>query len=275
MKNYISFLVMSVWSVGLLAQAEYQTQKFAGNDINEIYVECKWADINFEPFSGQEIILEASVNVGNGEYNQNFDIKTSSNNGRLSIITDVKNIEDLPKTTIVKQGDKKYEFSSSDKNLKKKIKEIEKKSPENTMVISNGFGDVEVRLTIKVPSNIRLQVQSKYGDINLKELNNPMVINNTYGHIKAIFSNGLPKAGVYLNSKYEFIDVTVPVFSAANVDLRTNYGKIFTDLDIDIDSARSEKGSYTNYIIGQLNGGGSDLELSSKYGKVYLRALSK
>ena len=135
--------------------------------------------------------------------------------------------------------------------------------------ISHGVA-VEVKLEIKVPAGVRLDVLSKYGNLTLQNCSNPLSVENTYGHIEASFNQGL-SSDVNLHSTYSFVDVSLPARAAADIELSANYGTIYSDLDLVVDQSQSKEEHFARLIVAKLNGGGKKLFLKADYNNIYFR----
>lgn len=139
-----------------------------------------------------------------------------------------------------------------------------------------------------------IDISSKNNAVELDEVSGPVSINTLYASIKARFTDKVT-GPITIASIYSTVDVSVPLATKANLKLNTTYGKVFASSDMKIDlNKRTEDGmvdysshtenaenaggdtkvfksSFSSFIEGTLNGGGSNISLSSTYGKVYLR----
>jgi hypothetical protein len=118
-----------------------------------------------------------------------------------------------------------------------------------------------------------IDISSKNSAVELDDVTGPVSINTLYASVKARFTNKVT-GPITIASIYSTVDVAVPVATKANLKLNTTYGKVFAASDMKIDLKKrteDEMVEYTGHIEGSLNGGGTDINLSSTYGKVYLR----
>ncbi len=117
-----------------------------------------------------------------------------------------------------------------------------------------------------------IEVSANYNSIELENVTGPMAINTVYGQIDAVFKSAPQSDAVSLHSVYGNVDVSVPASTKADLTLSTSYGKIFTDLDIQM--KKEENGMRaisSSKISGTLNGGGVSMRLKSTYKNIYLR----
>ena len=99
-----------------------------------------------------------------------------------------------------------------------------------------------------------------------------MAINSVYGSIDANFSEVSIKDNISLYSVYDHVDVTVPKSIKADFRLNTSYGKMFTNLDLDVGSKDGNMKNLSNRkITGSFNGGGIDFSITATYKNIYLR----
>jgi len=177
---------------------------------------------------------------------------------------------------------------------------------DNTGIGLNSYekgGDLEIsavdpsmgKVTIKVPKGLaisynwqelhhsgkitfkniqkEIDISSKNSAVELDDVTGPVSINTLYASVKARFTDKIT-GPITIASIYSTVDVSVPVATKANLKLNTTYGKVFAASDMKIDlkkRAGDDMVEYTGHIEGSLNGGGTDITLSSTYGKVYLR----
>lgn len=133
---------------------------------------------------------------------------------------------------------------------------------------STNHGD---RVKVKGVSQ-ELIISATYGDVILEDVTGPMAVKTIYGsieaHLKSLNGNG----GVLLESVYDFVDLSVPASTKASIEIRTPYGEIYSDMNIEVDKdGYGMKKISSKAIKGTINGGGTDLNIKSSYDNVYLR----
>ncbi len=115
-------------------------------------------------------------------------------------------------------------------------------------------------------------VSTNYTNIELENVTGPMSVKTVYGSIDAAFSSLNQTSSVSLNSVYSHVDVTVPSSSKANLKLKTPYGQIYTDMDINVSAGEDGmKNVSSKKVAGTINGGGVDFIIQSGYDNIYLR----
>jgi hypothetical protein len=171
----------------------------------------------------------------------------------------------------------------------------------NTVRISSSSQNKLAGLTIKVPQNTaRIDVGSiNDGDVTVSDVSGKIEIHNVNGSITATGISGSVVANTVngdvivkfksvdasaamafsnLNGK---IDVTLPADTKANLKLKCERGDMFTDFDIDVDKTRPKvetknedhfhQVKIDDWVLGKINGGGSQIEMQSQFGSIYIR----
>ena len=111
-----------------------------------------------------------------------------------------------------------------------------------------------------------------YNDVKLVNVTGPMSVKSVYGSVEANFSSLSQKGSISIHSIYDFVDVTLPATVKADVNLKTPFGNIYSDIDIDVKT--TEKGMRVisgSDLKGTVNGGGVEVVLTSSYENIYLR----
>jgi hypothetical protein len=171
----------------------------------------------------------------------------------------------------------------------------------NTVRISSSAENKLAGLIIKVPQNTaRIDVGSiNDGDITISDVSGKIEIHNVNGGITATGISGSVVANTVngdvivkfksvdataamgfsnLNGK---IDVTLPADTKADLKLKCDRGEMFTDFDIDVDKTRPKvetknedhfhQVKIDDWVLGKINGGGSQIEMQSQFGSIYIR----
>ncbi|MDX1672529.1 MAG: DUF4097 family beta strand repeat-containing protein [Balneolaceae bacterium] len=172
---------------------------------------------------------------------------------------------------------------------------------DNNEVKINGITPMkEINFDLSVPRNFSLKLSLVNGeDITIENVNGEMEIshingavalvnvsgsasvNTVNGDITANFSRvseGQPMAFTTLNGD---IDVTLPDNAQLTAKMRSEWGDIYTDFDMDINRSgtnrndNSDSGvfkvSINNWIYGDINGGGAEYLFKSMKGDIYIR----
>jgi len=175
--------------------------------------------------------------------------------------------------------------------------EIEEKN--NKVEISSEVSNQHVDLIIKVPQRSSAEVELyKGGDINIEGVNGGLelesyegmiIANNISGPVVAetartdiviSFSNFANSSPSSLTSHMGNVDITLAQKVAANVNVQTYQGEVFSGLDKDFvvveEIKKNAKGHKQKIVLGgimqaKVNGGGQELSLTSYSGNLYIR----
>jgi hypothetical protein len=114
-----------------------------------------------------------------------------------------------------------------------------------------------------------IEIQTCHG-ISLKDVSGPLVLSTISGDIEINFGVISVDKPVSVNSISGEIDITLPVKSAADIELQTVTGTMYSDFDFSDNSKEMNRigGNQLNY---KLNGGGTRLSIVTVSSNIYLR----
>jgi hypothetical protein len=113
-----------------------------------------------------------------------------------------------------------------------------------------------------------IEFSSNYNSLEMINVTGPATVKTIYGHVEASFDQHV-KGPLSIVSVYGYADVALPSTIKANLRLSTSYGELYASPDFKIEMDRSQEDE--NRVTGKINGGGTTVDISSNYGKVYLR----
>lgn len=178
--------------------------------------------------------------------------------------------------------------------------EISAKESDNTVTVTSNSPLKTLNLQLKIPQDVKLKVSTvNNGIIEVENVKGELEVNNTNGAIKLINISGSvvantingnvtvsflsvdPKAPMAFSTLNGDVNVTFPADTRANLKLKTDYGEIYSDFDIDIDKTQP-KATKTNeanmykikmegWVQGKINGGGPEMLMKNMYGNIYIR----
>lgn len=117
-----------------------------------------------------------------------------------------------------------------------------------------------------------IEVAAQYNSVELENITGPMTVKSVYGHVEADFNTTI-KSPISIVSVYGYVDVTIPAVTKANLRMDSSYGEIFLSPGLKLEVNQDGKMiKYSDRVEGKLNGGSAlNIDLSSNYGKIYLR----
>ena len=257
MKQLIALLYL--YSIALTLPAQTQISKtIPAVEIQSADFNFQRADVTFSTWDKNEILIEGVVSINLGEVDDAFSIDVNSRNGQVSIATSVE-LDNIPQGTFVTKNGKTIKVDKGNNSI------------SNYDCITNGHF-VEIDLTVKIPRNLAIDIESLYGRISIENIVSQVTVHNTYGSVEARVATENKLGDIDLKSTYAEVDLSLPKNTEASMELKTDYGQIYTDLDMNIKSNKSMKRSFMGEKIkSTLNGGGTKIKLESNYSNVYVR----
>jgi len=163
-------------------------------------------------------------------------------------------------TTVVRQVASK----NSDAYYKVKVPKGVMISYKNSSIHGDDFKAVGI-------SN-ELEVSTHGGDIKLVDVTGPITANTVHGDIEVEFSDINQKLPSSFAAVHGDVDVALPAGAKSDLNIATNWGEVYSDLDIQVASNSNGMKAYgANKINGTIGGGGVKMSVSSTHGNVYLR----
>lgn len=252
LKNiYFSLLLMLSISVAAFAQ-EY---KYSIKSANKIKLLVNSGTLKIEGYSGKEIIISGPA------------AKIPEEAEGLKLINGGLNDNTGAGIFLEEQGNEVI--------LKNVVRsgEFRIKVPEsfNLQIVAKSYNCNKISVT-----NFKgeLELKSDYASVNLDNVTGPVVCNATYGGVKASFNKVNQEKPISIISTYSKVDVSLPEGTKADLHLESNYGNIYSDLDIAYDKKGVDDESMWSMgknINGKVNGGGVEIYLKSPYSNIYLR----
>ena len=246
-----SHLTIFLISLGHLLYAQGQiNEQFDASSAEKIILRFKYPElIKITSWDKNEVLIKGIVDINNGENNDAFKLKGSVDNGVLSIYSEIEGHDELPRKITIRKDGTVYTFNTDDWNAPEVRKFMEEHGRQHEY-ISQGVHK-EIRLEVFVPRNKSVEVEAKYGMVEIAGVDAPLKV----------------------MAKYGGIDIGIPAGSKRDLEARTKYGEIYTDLDAKFDQTGDGVLDYNKWTVisTQLNGGGIKYDLESKYGNVYMR----
>jgi DUF4097 and DUF4098 domain-containing protein YvlB len=174
---------------------------------------------------------------------------------------------------------------------------------DNVITVGSRIVTQNTNLVIQVPTDTSLKLHSvNGGNIIVDNIAGDVEIDDTNGNATATHISGAavvhalngkvhvsldkvtPNKPMAFSSLNGDIDVTLPADTKARLKLKTDNGKIYSDLDIAsdptsrkpvVEDSNSGKGKYRvkfdTTMYGLLNGGGPEIQLTTFNGNIYIR----
>jgi len=218
---------------------------------------------------------------------------------KTSVYSGKDNDKDLKKVKGPINKNNPARSSKGLKSVKSQSMRLEIEEKNNEVEISSELPNQHVDLVIKVPQRSSIEVELyKGGDINVDgvsgelelesyqgkiiatNISGPIVAETARTDIVVSFANFAKTSPSSLTSHMGNVDITLAKNVAANVNVQTYQGEIFSGLDKDFvvidEIKKNKKGQKQKIVLGgmmqaKVNGGGQALSLTSYSGNLYIR----
>ncbi len=166
----------------------------------------------------------------------------------------------------------------------------------NVLLLCDSYGNtidfniqVPVNMSIKIKSidngevsvyriNGEIEIENEYGNIFAGNISGSSVINTTYGNIRVIFKK-IPETPCMFTSFEGDIELVFPEDEKASLKIRSPKGEIMSLVNLDITERKAllrsdqdiKKYTLENWTRATLNGGGTEIILSSYSGNIILK----
>ncbi len=196
--------------------------------------------VKISTWDKNEISIAGTVSINQGESDDAFELLQSNSGSTIYIENKIRNLKDLPKRITVTRGSEKLTFKSE-----ADFKEYCKETGSDFNVKSWGV-DMDILLEIKVPRNMETKLECVYGLTEVTNFSGPLSVEATYGGI----------------------DVSVQEKATGELIAETNYGQIYSNLDLKFTGSEFRD---FHTVVSVKPGTGPKYSFESKYGNVYLR----
>lgn len=129
-----------------------------------------------------------------------------------------------------------------------------------------------------------IDVENNNGDVTLKNISGNAVAHARNRGLKVTFDRINPQKAMAFSSFNGDVDVTFPADLKANVSMSSYGGEVFSDFDIQLDTAApfrtptTEKREGSKFKVtvdkavrGKINGGGQEIQFKNYRGNIYIR----
>ncbi len=126
-----------------------------------------------------------------------------------------------------------------------------------------------------------LNIESNIGTITVKKLSGFINASGSTGGINVEFDEVSADEPMMFNTITGDIDLTLPASHKADLKMRTEWGDVYSDMNIETKIQEDNKEQSTDgggtvkvsnsWTLGSLNGGGAQMTLKTQMGSIYLR----
>ena len=212
------------------------------------------------------------------------DITLDSNSGAI-MLSEVRAIGDI--TTKTDFGNTSFENGSADglhiQTNSGKVS-LDKLTVNQQIFVKDDFGNIDLNQAIGASYDLhansgaitvdgakgKLKVGSDFGNITITNAESAtLTVETNSGAVE--FSGSLSTGPHFIKSDFGAIDITLPADSKLDVDLKTDFGKIKSDLPVTV-TLTGNSNNQGDHITGAINGGGEQLTVQANSGNVTIHA---
>ena len=260
MKIFITTTLIALTHSVCLSQLAELTSNL--QNIEKVAIEADYAEIKIIHHDKPVIEVRSIGTINNGEQDEHLQLTKKAKGSLLKISSEIKNYDDIPKLKTV--YDKNENIVSQKEVTQWKGWKSYKEMKASRIQIED---QVEVTHIIYVPKNVKIEIDATYGNVEFEgSISSSANLSSTYGHVECKLNE--ISAPLEAHSTYSCVDIAIPHTAKLDVAMDSQWGAYYTDLDLDYDQAQNDD------VMAKLNGGGSNLHLSSPYNNIYLRKVN-
>lgn len=249
MKSILTSIAVLLCSLYAYAQTPIK-REFDVTGVTEVNFNFKFPElIQLKSWDGDKILIKGLAMVNMGENDGNFEINSEKNSGRLVITSQIRDLDNIPRKRWAKDEDGTIHIFNDTEWDGPEVQKYIAEHPRHHS-ISNGVIK-EIKLEVFIPKNIAVNINCKFGLLEVKDFDAPL----------------------NANSKFGGIDISFSPRNKADIEAKTKFGEVYTNLDLDFnDHGKSKVEQYKWFAVrSKMNGGGKRYILESKHGDLFLR----
>lgn len=242
-------LLVGMIAIGTMAGAQTKIEKTIPVKAGQTLVlDLDYPEAKIQTWDKADVLITGTVSINQGEHDSAFQLEVMTTGNKLVVTSLIKDKESLPKRLLIKKGDREYYFKTDNYH----DPDVQKFLAENGNEYSYRSTGIhqEIHLTVFVPRNTPVEVNAKYGLVEVTSFEGPLTA----------------------NSKYGGMDITFPLQFKGRITASCQYGEIYTNLEASFDRSMNDgkNGKRWTAISARL-GDGPAFAIESKYGNIYLR----
>lgn len=260
--NLLSALFLSILSVPLLAQNTIEVPLTDPGEPGKLSINAMFSDeITVRSHDQQNVIINYSgdgIREDESEAMKNGMKRISGGGMGLEVVEDNNEVE-------ISTGP----FPTDDLEMTVYV-------PRNFSIkLSTVQGDVSV-----FGVEGELEISAVNGDIELGDISGTVLVNSVNGDMNVDFNKVTPGSPMSFTGVNGDMDIAFPANARFTAKMKTEWGDVYTNFDMDIDreGTRSEsdenegfKIAINKWIIGKVNGGGPEFLFKTLHGDISIR----
>ncbi len=248
MKRIIfTIAVMLAVTAGAMAQTKI-SETFDVKSFDELNLVFEYPElVQVKVWDGKEVKVEGTVDIQGGKFDEDFKIESSARNGVFTIESTIRGLRNRKGNFSV------YTYSDDDDDDKTSVTVSRKGTTINVGSKRNGTYSngicISIELVVTVPRDIKVMLDARYGLVEVLE--NPEMLE--------------------VDARYGGVDVKIDESQSLEFDASTQWGQIFTNLDVPIKMGGDDGIGKWMKARASIKKGDKRLSVESQYGNVYLR----
>lgn len=214
MKKFITVIIVFL-SFITIAFSQKVIDKKIEIDVQEATLKFRFADdIILEAWDKNYVELHVEINIDDNKYNEYYSLEIDKSSKKIELVEEI----DFEKIKELKGSQKNYNFNT------------------------------DLHYTLKVPKNLKIDLETISGEVELIGCQGQMTINSISG----------------------FIDYSIPQSHKANIELSTITGDVYSNVKFDNKTPKNISWVGTKEEF-SLNGGDVAVNLKTVSGDIFLR----
>lgn len=245
-RTFFTIAMMLAATLSTLSQTKV-SETFDVKSFDELNLIFEYPElVQVKVWDGKEVKVEGSVDIQGGEFDEDFKLESSARNGVFTIESTIKGLKN-------KRGNFSVYTHSDDDDENTSVTVSRKGTTINVGskkggTYSNGIC-ISIELVVTVPRDIKVMLDARYGLVEVLE--NPRTLE--------------------VDARYGGVDVKIDESQSLEFDASTQWGQIFTNLDVPIKMGGDDGMGKWMKARASLKKGDKKLSVESQYGNVYLR----
>lgn len=241
-------LILGFTVYSIIAFSQTQVEKhIAVQPGNKLIMNFDYPElIKLQTWDKNEILITGTVSINDGENNSAFELQIKQEGNTVTVTSAIKDKESLPRRIVIKKGDTEYVFRANNMN-DPEIQKFFTDHGREYSYMSNGLLQ-HITLNVFVPEQMNTEMESKFGMVEIGNFSAPLAV----------------------AAKHGGVDATITKTTTGEITARTQFGEIFTNLDLKFNSENPGKEGHWTSVMAK-PGVGPTYSFESKFGNVYLR----
>lgn len=250
MKRIILSLLVLVCIVGTSWSQTSISETFDVKDFDELDLAFEYPEIvRIKVWDQPQVKIEGTVDIQDGEFDEDFELRTRKVGNRFGIESKINNLSKHKRMVVWSDNDDDDDDDDGGRTVVTSDKgvNIYTGSGKSSRFRNGLFISIELEVTI--PKDMLVTLDARYGIVEVLESPKSLTVDARYGGV----------------------DVMISESQSVELDAKTQWGQIFSNLDIPLEVGGNDMIGKWMKAHAALKRGDNRLSVESQYGNVYLR----